>query len=146
MTLGDALQTLGVLSPILLVIMGAVLKRRLDRATAEKTLAEARVQEAQEGKTRQESAGLVIDHASRLISEFRVYQAEKDKLNAERLAVAEARGKSMEERMSRMEESFSRLRAVLATHGVWDAAALVELRRTSDNYPEPPPLPQSLDD
>src|SRR4051812_5027401 len=129
MKASDALQIAGVLSPFLLIALGAVLKRRIDRATAEKTIAEARVQTAQEDKTRQEAAGLVVDYASRLISEFRVYQAEKDKLAAERLSAAEARGISMEERMSRMEEAFSRLRAVLATHGVWDAAALIDLRR-----------------
>jgi hypothetical protein len=144
MTLGDALQILGGVSPVLLVVMGGVLKRRLDRATAEKTFAEARAQDAQEDKTRQEAAGLVVDYASRLVNEFRVYQAEKDKLNAERLAAAEQRGRSIDERMNRMEEAFSRLRAVLATHGVWDAAALVELRQIHKEYPEPPPLPQSI--
>ena len=145
MKLTDALSIVGAVSPILLVVLAAVLKRRIDRATADKTLAEARVQEATEYKTRQETAGLVVDHASRLINEFRAYQSEKDTLAAERLSAAEARGRSVEERMSRMEESFSRLRAVLATHGVWDTAALVELRHTHKDYPEPPPLPQSLD-
>lgn len=146
MTLNEALQILGAMSPILLIVIAAVLKRRLDKAQADKTKAEARVQLATEDKTRQEAAGLVLDHASRLIKEFREYQAEKDGLAAERIAVAEARGRSIEERISRMEEAFSRLRAVLATHGVWDAAALVDLRHTHKDYPSPPPLPKSLDD
>ncbi len=144
MQITTVLQIVGAASPFVLLIVGAVLKRRLDAAQADKTKAEAHVQDAIEAKTRQEAAGLVIDHASKLIDEFREYQSEKDKLAAERLAAEETRSSLIEKRMARMEEAFSSLRAVLATHGVWDAAALVELRHVRKDYPAPPPLPDSL--
>lgn len=146
MTLQGALAILSGVSPLLLIVVGWFLKRRLDDATANRTNAEAGVQKAVEDKTSQEAAGLVITHATQLIEQFKDYQAERDKLAAERIAAGEADRASLSWRVSRMEESFSRLRALLAAHGIWDATALVELRQANKDYPEPPPLPQSIED
>lgn len=138
------LAILGGISPILLVVVTAYMKRRGDEAIAAKTDAEARVQDALVVKTRQETAGFVIDHAARLVDEFREYQTEKDQLAAEKVAAAGAEIRNLKGRVGAMEDAFNRLRTVMATHGVWDAAALVELRTTREDFPEPPPLPKSL--
>jgi hypothetical protein len=156
--LATVLTVFGAISPVLLVVVTAILKRRGDRAIEakthaeakvahaleQKTFAEAKVQMAVEQKTRQEAAGFVLDHATRLVDEFREYQMEKDALASQKQAVAESEINNLKGRVSRMEDVLTRMRVVIATHGVWDAAALIDLRNSKPDYPEPPPLPKSI--
>lgn len=141
-TLDGFLKVLGASTPVLLLVLTAVLKRRHDRAMADKTDAEAHLSRVTADKTRQETAGFVLDQAARLVDEFREYQAEKDIMAAEKIAASEGKLQVLSERVGRMEEYFSRLRAALATHGTWDAAALVQLREIHDDYPDPPGIPK----
>lgn len=146
MTLDDFLKFLGGISPVLLLVIGAWLKRRADRAINDKTHADAELLRTTADKVKAETDTLFLSNAAKLVEEFRRQQAEKDELTADRLATSREKISTLETRVVRMEDSFSRLRAVLATHGVWDANALVDLRRTIDaKYPEPPRLPETLE-
>lgn len=145
-TVDGLLKILGALSPIILLLMTAVLKRRYDRALAAKTEAETSVQQAVTEKTRAEIGTIVIDQASRLVDEFKELQNAKDQLAAERQAASDARLSVLGERVNRMEEYFARLRAALAVHGTWDAAALVELKERHPDYPSPPTIPDTVEE
>lgn len=134
MTVGDFLTVIGAISPVILLVLGAYFKRRLDAATAEKTEAEADVAQATAQKVSAESDSLVLSNAKLLIAEARAVQAEKDAIKDERIS-------QLNVRVNRMEERFGRMRAALATHGVWDAAALIDLRTIKPEYPEPPVVP-----
>lgn len=131
MTLTNVLAILGAVSPVLLLLLGAYVKRRLDQATVVKTEAEADVQQATALKVSAEHEGVVLANAKLLIAEARAVQAEKDAIKDERIS-------QLNSRVGKMEERFTRMRAALATHGVWDAAALVDLRTMKPEYPEPP--------
>lgn len=135
MTLTSMLAIIGAISPILLLILGAYLKRRLDQAAANKTDAEADVASMTAMKIGAEHDSVVLANAKLLIAEARAVQAEKDAIKDERIT-------QLNSRVGRMEERFSRMRAALATHGVWDAAALIDLRQIKPEYPEPPPVPR----
>lgn len=137
MTLTNVLAILGALSPVLLLLLGAYVKRRLDQATVNKTEAETDVAEATALKVSAEHEGVVLANAKLLIAEARMVQAEKDAIKDERIS-------QLNVRVNRMEERFTRMRAALATHGVWDASALVDLRAIKPEYPAPPPVPTEI--
>jgi peptidoglycan hydrolase CwlO-like protein len=145
MSLDDFLKLLGGLSPVLLLLIGAWLKKRADRAINDKAKADAELSRMTAEKVKAETDSLFLANAAKLVDEFRQQQAEKDALTADKLATSREKITTLESRVVRMEESFSRLRAVLATHGVWDANALVDLRRAQPTYPEPPRLPENLE-
>lgn len=145
MSLDDFLKTLGALSPVLLLVIGAWLKKRSDQAMNLKAEADAEVSRMTADKVKAETDSLFLANAVKLVDEFRQQQAEKDAVAADKMATSREKIVSLESRVNRMEESFSRLRAVLATHGVWDANAIVDLRRITPEYPEPPRLPEKLD-
>lgn len=145
MTSDDLLKLMGAVSPVLLLVIGAWLKRRSDKAIDAKTNADAQVSRVTADKVKAETDSYFLQNAVRLVDEFKKYQAEKDEMTAEKIATGKEKIATLETRVSRMEESFSRLRAVLATHGVWDANALVDLRVTRPDYPEPPRLPETLE-
>lgn len=146
MKIQEILAIVGAISPVLLLVIGALLKRRADKAVEEKTRAEAVVAEATANRTRAETDSIFLTNAVKLVDEFKKNQAEKDAIYTEKLATSKEKIAGLESRVNRMEEGFSRLRAALATHGVWDAAALVDLRATKPEYPQPPPLPESLEE
>jgi len=135
------LAWIGALSPIILLGLGAYFKRALDRATVAKTRAEAQERLAAAGKTRAESESIVLANTKALIEQAKAQQLERDAMSSEKLAVAQVQIKGLTGRVGRMEEHFTRLRAALATHGVWDSAALVDLREIKPEYPEPPDIP-----
>ncbi len=134
MKVADILTIMGAISPILLLVLGALFKRKLDKATEVKTHAEADVQQATALKVDAERESVVLANAKLLIAEARAVQAEKDAIKDERIT-------QLNTRVGRMEDRFNRMRAALATHGVWDATALVDLRSMKPEYPEPPHVP-----
>lgn len=134
MTADQLLQTLGAVSPFLLLIGGYLFNKRLRRAEADKTAAEARLAAASADKTDADIQGAIIANTKALLAEARTVQAEKDAMNQERV-------NTLVGRVGRMENRFENLRTALATHGVWDAAALIDLRAQKPDYPDPPPFP-----
>lgn len=137
----NALAALGAASPFLLLVGGWLVNRRLQRATAERTAAEAdrtaaeaRLAEANAEKASMDVQGVILANTKSLLAEARVVQTEKDAIAQERLSV-------LTDRTNRLESRFEALRTALATHGVWDAAALIDLRAVNPEYPEPPPFP-----
>lgn len=134
MTRTEWLAWVGAVSPFVLLIGGWMVNRRLQVANAAKTAAEARLAEAQTDKTDAEVQSAIIANTKALLAEARTVQAEKDAINQERIS-------TLVERVDRMENRFQSLRTALATHGVWDAAALIDLRAIKPQYPEPPPFP-----
>lgn len=145
MTLTEMLAVFAGASPVLLLLIGAILKRRTDRAINEKTEAEALVAEATADKVKAETDSFFLANAVKLVDEFKKNQAEKDAMYTEKIATNHEKISALTARIIRMEEGFTRLRATLATHGVWDATALIDLRALKPDYPEPPRLPQSLE-
>lgn len=141
MAIDNFLRVLGALSPVLLLVLGAWLKKRADRAINAKNQADAMVSEVTAAKVKAETDTLFLSNAVKLVDEFKKNQAEKDELTAERIAASAEKAQGLEQRIVRMEERFSRLRAILATHGIWDASALIDLRIVRPDYPEPPRLP-----
>lgn len=137
MNVDDLLKLLGALSPFLLLGGGFLVNRRINAANAAKTAAEARLAEATADKTDADVQSAIIANTKNLLTEARLVQAEKDAVKDERISV-------LVDRVGRMENRFESLRAVLATHGVWDAAALVDLRAHKPDYPEPPPFPPGI--
>lgn len=134
------------ISPILVLLLGAWLKRALDKATVDKTGADAEAARASAAKTRAESDSIVLASARALIEQAKAQQAERDAHAAEKAAVSEERIRTLTNRLNRMEDHFARMRSALATHGVWDASALVDLREHKPDYPSPPPFPGGYDD
>lgn len=136
MTGDELLRWIGSVMPFVLLIGGWLVNKRLQRANAEKVAAEARLAEANADKTDAEVQSAIIANTKALLAEARLVQAEKDAVNQEKIA-------ALMGRVGRMENRFDSLRTALATHGVWDAAALIDLRAHKPNYPEPPPWPPS---
>ncbi len=134
MTSDDILKLIGAASPVILLVGGWLINRRLQRANAAKAAAEARLAEAGVDKAATDVQSTIIANTKALLAEARTVQAEKD-------AIAQERIKVLTERTGRLEGRFESLRVALATHGVWDAAALIDLRAVHPKYPEPPPFP-----
>lgn len=139
MTLDELLKWLGALSPFLLLAVGWIVNRRLTHASAEKAAAEARLADAHADKANVDVQNIIIANTKELLAEARAVQAEKDAVKDERIS-------QLTGRVGRMEGRFEALRAALATHGVWDAAALIDLRTDKPDYPPPPPFPTPGDD
>lgn len=135
MTLDLFLKWVGGLSPFLLLAGGWLVNRRVTAANAAKAVAEAKLTEANIDKTAMDVQATILANTKSLLAEARTVQAEKDAVKDERIAVLTGR-------VGRMEGRFEMLRTVMATHGVWDATALVDLRGIKPDYPAPPPIPQ----
>lgn len=130
----QALAWLGGISPFAAIGGGYLVNRRIQRANAAKTLAEARLAESNANKTDTDIQSTIIANTRTLLAEARTVQAEKDAIKDERIG-------SLVGRVKRMEDRFDAMRTALATHGVWDAAALIDLRQEKPDYPGPPPWP-----
>lgn len=139
MTTDDLLKALGAASPFLLLIGGWLINRRVQRANAAKTDAEARLAEANADKASIDVQQVILANTKSLLAEARGVQEMKDAIAQERISV-------LTQRTSRLEGRFEALRTALATHGVWDAAALIDLRAVKADYPEPPPFPTRIGD
>jgi hypothetical protein len=135
MAVDDILKWLGALSPFLLLAGGWAINRRLQRANAEKVAAEARLADANVDRANVDVQNLIIANTKELLAEARAVQNEKDAIKDERIG-------QLTGRVNRMESRFEALRTALATHGVWDAAALIDLRTAKPDYPPPPPFPR----
>lgn len=131
----DALKWIGAASPFLLLLGGWIVNRRMQRASAGQAEAEARLAQAAADKTGADVQTVILANTKELLAEARAVQAEKDAIKDERIS-------QLTGRVGRMESRFENLRTALATHGVWDAAALIDLRQVKgDDYPPPPPFP-----
>lgn len=60
-------------------------------------------------------------------------------LKAELASERAARG-AAEERAERAERRIDRIAMTLAAHGQWDLLVLAEVRRSNEDFPDPPPL------
>lgn len=134
MTSDEILKWLGATLPFVVLFGGWVVNRHIQKANAAKTEAEARLAEAGVDKAAVDVQHVILANTKELLAEARAVQAEKDAVKDERITQLTGRVGSMERR-------FESLRTSLATHGVWDAAALIELRDQRPDYPEPPPFP-----
>lgn len=139
MNADEILKWIGAVAPFLLLGGGYLVNRRLQRANAAKAAAEARLAEAGADKTQVDVQAAIINNTKLLLAEARAVQMEKDAVKDERIAMLTGR-------TSRLESRFEALRTALATHGVWDAAALVDLRDMKPDYPAPPPFPMTTHD
>lgn len=137
MTADDTLKWLAALLPFIVLAGGWVVNRRITRANADKTAAEARLAEASIDRAATDVQATILANTKALLDEARAVQAEKDAIKGERIA-------TLIERVNRVENRFENLRTVLATHGIWDAAALVDLRETKPDYPAPPPFDKAV--
>lgn len=134
MNAAQILAALGAASPFLLLIGGWLINRKLQQANAGKAAAEARLAEANAEKVSIDVQAVILANTKNLLTEQRVVQTEKDAIAQERISV-------LTDRTNRLEGRFEALRTALATHGVWDAAALIDLRTVKPDYPDPPPFP-----
>jgi septal ring factor EnvC (AmiA/AmiB activator) len=66
----------------------------------------------------------------------------RTELAEERTARRESDRRAMaaEERAERAEQRIDRIAATLAAHGQWDLLVLAEVRRSNEDFPDPPPL------
>lgn len=129
----DLLQWLGAAMPFILLIGGWLVNRRLQKANADKVAAEARLAEASVDKAATDVQATILANTKALLAEARTVQAERDAIKEERIA-------TLIGRTTRLENRFESLRTALAAHGVWDAAALIDLRENRPEYPKWPPL------
>lgn len=136
MTSDDLLKLIGSVSPFVLLVGGWLVNRRLQRSNAAKAAAEAKLAEASADKASIDVQAVILANTKSLLAEARGVQAEKDAIAQERIAV-------LTQRTTRLESRFESLRTALATHGIWDAAALIDLRTSKPDYPSPPPFPRA---
>jgi hypothetical protein len=139
MNVGDFSTISAVAGPFLLLVGGYLINKRLQRANADKVDAEADLANANADKASADVQGIILANTKQLLAEARAVQAEKDAIKDERIG-------QLNSRVYRMEDRFESLRTALSTHGVWDAAALYDLRDFKPEYPAPPPFPEMSDD
>lgn len=137
MSADDLLKWSGGILPFVVLLGGWLVNRQLNRANAEKTQAEARLAEANVDRAATDVQATILANTKSLLDEARALQNEKDAIKGERIA-------TLVERVNKVENRFEALRTILASHGIWDATALVDLRETKPDYPEPPPLDKYL--
>jgi hypothetical protein len=109
------------------------LNRRVDDATADKSMSESR-------KASAETVSVEVATARGLIAEI---QAMMDRQKAEfsaKTAEQTEQIKSLAERMSANEEQQRALRAAFASHETWDRDAVAALRTGQPDWPDPPPV------
>ena len=97
---------------------------------------EARKVDLEEFREMQNRLDVALDKADAKIEKL------SDDLAAERTARvrSDIRAEAAERRATRAEDRVDQLAATLAAHGQWDLLVLAEVRKSSPDFPDPPPL------
>jgi hypothetical protein len=113
------------------------MKRRLDQATTDKTLAESGKAAAETKKAAAETVSIEVATARALLSDVK-------EMMAEQREHYEGKVESVRDQhrmdMKALQERLGGIEAAIATHREWDVAATRILRTVSPEFEDPPPL------
>ena len=98
------------------------------------------VDEATARKTRAEAVSVEVETARALIAEVRTMLADQRADYEERTGRLAGELKALSAEVAETREQQRAMRAALATHALWDDAAVAALRKITPMFPDPPPI------